>query len=169
VELAKDLSIPIDSFTNIRPPLYRLNSFVYKIIYPSHLSSFLFIHFLHSSLFSSRLLRSRSFKCRPLKYDAAAENFETPTNAPPEYADYALEPFSSACNLWHYEIQGVIPDDLKEGYERKCGRKTNSFSDLENIHFIISRLLFKIDRISRFSLRHCKCQNASYELYRITI
>jgi len=46
---------------------------------------------------------------------------------PPGYTDYAFDLLSSACNLWHYEIQGVIPDELKEKYEKVCGGKMKSF------------------------------------------
>lgn len=48
---------------------------------------------------------------------------------PPGYTDYAFNLLSGACNLWYYELQGLIPPGMEEVYRVKCGKKMNSFFD----------------------------------------
>lgn len=46
---------------------------------------------------------------------------------PPAYTDFAYSLLSGACNLWYYELQGIIPDELKDTYATRCGNKGRSF------------------------------------------
>jgi len=41
----------------------------------------------------------------------------------PGYMDLAFEMLASTCNLWHYEIQGTVPDKYKKLHKRICGKK----------------------------------------------
>lgn len=47
----------------------------------------------------------------------------------PGYMDLAFEMLANTCNLWHYEIQGTIPDEYKGRFKRTCGKKMESIFD----------------------------------------
>lgn len=48
---------------------------------------------------------------------------------PPGYMDFAFNLLLQACNLWYYELQGVMPKHLEQWYKKKCGNKLKSFFD----------------------------------------
>lgn len=67
---------------------------------------------------------------------------------PPGYTDYAFDLLSTACNLWHYEIQGVVPEDLKAKYARVCAGKMKSFFD-QCVQMKFERVQVDIDETVR--------------------
>jgi len=45
---------------------------------------------------------------------------------PPGFTDFTFNIRAKACNLWYFEIQGIIPKKYRSRYQRECGRKLNT-------------------------------------------
>jgi len=45
---------------------------------------------------------------------------------PPGFTDYSLNIHAKTCNLWYFELQGLIPEKERERYERVCGDKLHN-------------------------------------------